>query len=331
MKIFLLSNQPDRTTRLQLFGKTLAGLGHEVIVPRFTSTNWLTVAHEAKQQIKKIKPDIVQIFNVPDVIYKGIPNLKGKYFQKLFYDYRSPWGIELSEYVGWFGKAFGEHHERHLIKNADRITTVNSPLAHKLLGYKKNDSPVIIPNYPEKEFSDKCLIKTDEKISVLFIGRLSKLEGAHHLPEIAKAIWESTKPTPMYVVGDGPLDLDMIDPVTVFNPTRSLLDVPWLPHNKLPEIISGSKVCVIPRDETALTPYATDKSVWKVNEFLNAGKIVVASGITVEEPRKNLYIVKPEEIIDEIIKRLQTPPLPLSLSDYHYWEDNKELIKAVYE
>ena len=35
MRVLLLSNQPERTTRLMMFKGTLEGLGYDVIVPRF--------------------------------------------------------------------------------------------------------------------------------------------------------------------------------------------------------------------------------------------------------------------------------------------------------
>ena len=37
MKIFLLSNQPERTTRLLMFKATLERQGQEVVVPKFSS------------------------------------------------------------------------------------------------------------------------------------------------------------------------------------------------------------------------------------------------------------------------------------------------------
>ena len=57
-------------------------------------------------------------------------------------------------------------------------------------------------------------------------------------------------------------------------------------------LIRRAKICLIPHSKSLLTPYATDKSVWKLNEYLFSGKTVVASGVTMEEKRKNLVVVK---------------------------------------
>ncbi len=77
MRILLLSNQPERTTRLMMFKGTLESLGYDVIVPRFTTRSWLGVAGEAKRALQKEKPDVVHLFNVPDIIYHNIGKLKG--------------------------------------------------------------------------------------------------------------------------------------------------------------------------------------------------------------------------------------------------------------
>jgi len=69
MRVLLLSNQPERTTRLMMFKSTLVGHGIEAIVPRFSTRSWLGVAKEARQALRREKPDVVHLFNVPDIIY----------------------------------------------------------------------------------------------------------------------------------------------------------------------------------------------------------------------------------------------------------------------
>ena len=82
MRILLLSNQPERTTRLMMFKGTLERLGYDVIVPRFSTRSWLGVASEARRALQKEKPDVVHLFNVPDIIYHDIGKLKGSCFQE---------------------------------------------------------------------------------------------------------------------------------------------------------------------------------------------------------------------------------------------------------
>ena len=78
MKVLLLANQPERTTRLRMFMGTLQSQGHEVIVPSFGTRNWISIARQAKRIALEQEPDVVHIFNVPDVIYHGFSALRGK-------------------------------------------------------------------------------------------------------------------------------------------------------------------------------------------------------------------------------------------------------------
>lgn len=53
MRILLLSSQPERITRLQMFKGSLKELGHDVVVPKFDSRNWMKMAELEEQYIKK--------------------------------------------------------------------------------------------------------------------------------------------------------------------------------------------------------------------------------------------------------------------------------------
>lgn len=69
----------------------------------------------------------------------------------------------------------------------------------------------------------------------------------------------------------------------------------------------------------------------KVSEYLNLGKLVIASGITKEEDRKNLIVVKSSHLEDAVCEYLNQKPEPLRDEDYRLWEDNRETIREVYE
>ncbi len=62
MRILLLSNQPERTTRLLMFKATLESQGQDVIVPKFSSRGWLQIPREARQVLQKERPDVVHLF-----------------------------------------------------------------------------------------------------------------------------------------------------------------------------------------------------------------------------------------------------------------------------
>ncbi len=328
MKILLLANQPERTTRLRMFEGTLKSLGYEVVVPRFNTRNWISIAGLARKAALAERPDVVHIFNVPDIIYHKFPNLRKEAFKKLIYDYRSPWGLELSQTFGSPGKAFGERYERELAVAADIITTVNRPLGEKVREYAPDKEPHIVANYPLRSFSElkdqesEVPEASDDKAPIIFIGRVATQEGIQTLLAVAKAIPEQE----FWIVGGGPFAWWYLR-----NKPANVRNLGWQPHDKVAGLIRKAKICLIPREESVITPYSTDKSVWKLNEYLNMGKLVVASGISREEPRKNLIIVERADLKDAILKHLNDRPQKMQEEDYKYWDSNTEAIREVYE
>lgn len=326
MKILLLANQPESTTRLQLFRGTIADLGYDVVVPSFGTRNWVTIARACRKLIGRERPDVVHIFNVPDIIYRDIPSLKGSQFTHLVYDYRSPWGIEYQMNFGPLGRVAAEHYERKLAENADIITTVNTPLKDKVKAYLPEPRAVhIIPNYPRKSFLDKKTDDSpppDQNRPLLFVGRVCKQEGIENFIRAAREIPDH----PFWIVGDGPFSWYYL-----LGKPENLSFFGWQPHNSVAGFVRRAGICLIPREENALTPYSNDKSIWKLNEYLNLGKLVIASGISMEESRKNMNIVSTDSLPESIRLYSQMSPEPLTSGDYRFWEYNRDLLKKVYE
>lgn len=330
MRVLLLSNQPERTTRLLMFRGTLEGLGYDAVVPKFSTRSWLGVAKEAREAIKREKPDVVHLFNVPDIIYHGISKLKGECFGKLIYDYRSPWGVELQMAFGPAARVVGERFERELAAGADVITAVNRPLADKVGSYREAaGKPLfIVPNYPARDFLERSEKPSEEDAdlpderAVLFMGRISRQEGIGNLLRLIREIPEEK----FWIIGDGPFSWwylrDLPANVRFFG---------WQPHDRVAGLIRKAKLCLIPHGETLLTPFATDRSVWKLNEYLSLGKIVVASGVTQEEKRKNLVVVKRSELKEAVLENLKREPERLREEDYRFWDRNDKTIKEIYE
>ncbi|MCJ7445384.1 MAG: glycosyltransferase [Methanotrichaceae archaeon] len=326
MIVLLLANQPERTIRLRMFESTLKSFGYEVIVPSFGTKNWIKIAGLAKKTVKKCRPDIVHVFNVPDVIYHGFTRFKGDYFRSLIYDYRSPWGLEMQQTFGAPGRIFGEHFERNLAKGADVITTVNTPLKNKVAAYAPNKQTEVIPNYPLRSFSDNLeqpLYRLEpEDAPIIFIGRVCTQEGIQKLLGVAKAIPYQE----FWIVGSGPFAWWYL-----WRKPHNIKNLGWQPHEKMAGLVQKARLCIIPREESVITPYSTDKSVWKLNEYLNMGKLVVASGISQEQPRKNLIIVDSRDLKDAVVEHLNKRPEKLTEKDYRYWDCNIETIRSIYE
>lgn len=328
MRILLLSNQPERTTRLLMFKASLQSLGLEVIMPKFSTRSWLGIAKEARLLLQKERPDVVHLFNVPDIIYHGLGKLKGSFYKKLIYDYRSPWGVELQMTFGPLARPAGEYFERELVGAADLITAVNRPLADKLRSYAQaKDKPLfIVNNYPARSFLEKSRMAAGsdqtQGEALIFIGRISRQEGIGNLLSLIRKIPEQQ----FWIIGDGPFS------------RWYLRDLPknarffgWQSHDEVAGLIGRAKICLIPHSESLLTPYATDRAVWKLNEYLLLGKTVVASGVTQEEKRKNLVVVKAADLELAVRENLLREPEKLSAEDYRFWDRNDPIIKEAYE
>jgi len=329
LKVLLLANQPERTTRLIMWKGTLQSLGYDVIVPSFGTRNWISIAAMARKITIEKKPDVVHIFNVPDIIYHGFSDLRGQGYKKLIYDYRSPWGIEVSATFGSAGRIFAERYEREMAKCADVITTVNEPLGEKVQGFSPDRNVHIIANYPQRSFCSRDAQIIDPQFAVepgrepiVFIGRVCTQEGIGGLLKIARAI----PGREFWIVGGGPFAS-----LYLWRKPENIKCLGWQPHEKVAAILNNARLCLIPREENALTPYSTDKSVWKLNEYLALGKAVVASGVTALEKRKNLTIVRSENLVEAVRESLLREPEKLSAEDYRFWDRNDRIIKKVYE
>jgi glycosyltransferase involved in cell wall biosynthesis len=322
MRVLLLANQPEHTTRLKMFQATLEELGYDTLVPKFNTRNWIQISSLSKQFIKKEKPDVVHLFNVPDIIYHDLSSLKGSYFKKMIYDYRSPWGVELEMSLGTPGRIMAEYFEKKLATSADLITTVNEPLGEKVKTYIKDGTREVyeIPNYPKNSFLAGEGMAEDGAIT--FLGRVCEQEGIGNFLNLAKKYPHEK----FRIVGDGPFSRFYLSK----KPTNVEF-LGWQPHEKVAGIVKKAKICMIPRKENTLTPYSTDKSIWKLNEYLNLGKLVIASGITKEEERKNLLIVKSSELENAVLEYLDKKPEKLNSGDYRFWESNTSKIKETYE
>ena len=328
MRILLLSNQPERTTRLLMFKATLESQGQDVIVPKFSSRGWLQIAREARQVLQKERPDVVHLFNVPDIIFHGLGKLKGSCYKKLIYDYRSPWGVELQMSFGPLARPAGEYFERELAGAADLITAVNRPLADKVRSYVRGmDKPLfIVNNYPARSFLEKSRTAAPSDLAnerpIVFMGRISRQEGIGNLLRLIRKIPEQ----PFWIIGDGPFSRWYLRKLP-----KNARFFGWQPHDKVAGLISQARICLIPHSESLLTPYATDRSVWKLNEYLLLGKTVVASGVTEEEKRKNLVVVKAEKLEEAVRENLMREPEKLSAEDYRFWDRNDQIIREAYE
>ena len=331
MTVLLLSNDSQNATRVKNFAWSLEQEGYDVVVPYFNTRNWFAIRKQSRKVIEKLRPDVIHLFNVPDYIYTNFPDMKKEsLFKKLVYDYRSPWGIEA-------GMLFGdgmiasvtqnvcERYERKLACVADMITAPNQPLLDKVLEYRSKDTGdiphTIIPNYPIEKYWSQEGVEIPCEDYILYIGRLSNGEGTKNIPILA----ENFKDRLFVVVGDGPQK----HLVSNGGKYKNIRYIGWQDQYSIIRFISMAGVCLVPRDFTSVTPFSTDRSIWKLNEYLNLEKIVASSGITQEGYRKNLYTGT--DITTVLGHALDAKKEALSEADKRYWNLDLKILEGIYE
>jgi len=265
-----------------------------------------------------VRGDIFWVANCPDILVLPLILRRREYIL----EYRSPWSIEVKEEFGqgpWSRIAYII--ENIALNYAKAVTLTTSKLLTKVKPYGK---PVfVIPNYPLRNFGskiskeslrEKYRVKPGLKI-VLFVGRLSRVEGADLLPNIISLVLKRMK-TVFWIIGDGPLYLSLKnleqkypDFVRVFG---------WQPHDKIPDFINASDICIAPRNETAFSSYYNEEGLHKISEYMFFRKPIVACGIA---ESKEYLLVSKAEMGKGVIKALQGKvPLPMPRT----WEEYSE-------
>lgn len=304
---------------------TLKAKGYDIeYVQTPITKNQFKVGKHIYQTVKKTKPVAIHILNVFDFIFWPLVKLKGKAYKYLIYDIRDPWGVWLSaEHNLKFLQVF-ELFERYMANNADFITTVNRPLAEKIRSYLKNKNKqiTIVPNYPPREFLNVDQQKVSRlknefgqnKKIVLYVGAISNLEVSGSYIDVIDKF--KGRNVVFWFVGACKNNLlkqlEKRENVCLFGRKQ---------RNQIPDFISCADVCVVPRPQSRITPFATNENVWKINEYLTLQKIVVASGVTVREEIPNLLLARSSEFSDLLSLALEKKPQYYQPT---FWEDIPE-------
>jgi len=148
-------------------------------------------------QISLAKADMYWVSNSPANFVMPVILKKQPYIL----DYRSPWPLIIKlEFGKGILSRIAEQLAYTAIKYAKVVTLTTSTLLKDVERFEKRI--YIIPNYPQKdsfkpnvscsEFRKLQSVKKDERV-ILFMGRLSKIEGADILPAIVEGLLQKSK------------------------------------------------------------------------------------------------------------------------------------------
>jgi len=278
-------------------------------------------------QIFLSKADLYWVANAPDVITMPLIVLRRKYI----YDFRSVWSNEIrAEFGSGLWSFLARILETLSMKNA-KIIVLNTDTLFE--DAKPFDKPLfLVPNYPSKDFKANIPRSrfrelhgiTDTFKVVLYVGRLSRVEGADLFPEILKELSKHAD-IRLWIVGAGPLE-GWVKRLEKTYP-KVLKFFGWQPYDMIPNFINASDICIVPRHFDHNSRYYNEKGVMKISEYMMFKKPIVCSGIA---PSSQYLLVRENELVDGIFRALRgKAPTPSPRT----WEKNAEpqLLEVVYK
>lgn len=274
-------------------------------------------------QIMFVKADVFWIANCPDVLVLPLVLRKKRYVL----DYRSPWAFQIKQELGSGPWAYlSAIIEDIALRHAEVVTLTTSKLVTRVERYGK---PLyVIPNYPLKsfrvtvpkaEFRRKHGVSEEEKV-VLFVGRLSRVEGADILCDTIARVLEKTDAV-FWVVGDGPL-YPLLERCRERFPSNVKL-FGWQPHEEIPNFINAADICIVPRHKVPYSHFYNEEGVTKISEYMFFGKPIVACGIA---ESSEYLLVDEDEMADGILRALRGV---VPKSKRRTWEEYSE--KRIFE
>lgn len=337
MKVLYIALDPLKYPRIKKIASSLKKLNRvnfEVMIPKFrivprgagrlkrmffAVANYLAVF----LQVFFVKADIFWVANCPDILTIPLVLRRKKYLLEC----RSPWSIEVEIEFGkgpWVRLA--SIIENTALRNAFVITLPTSKLSKKVSAFEK--PTYVIPNYATKnfkaqitadEFRKKNGIKNDEKI-VLFVGKLSRVEGADMFPSIIEEVLKKVNSV-FWIVGDGPLLPFLKTFEKKFGDRIKLFG--WQPHEKVPDFINAADVCIAPRHASKHSEFYNEENLFKITEYMVFSKPIVVCGIA---ESSQYLLVKENEMAEAIIRAMKGE---ISVSTPKTWEEHSE--KTLFE
>ncbi|MEM3641866.1 MAG: glycosyltransferase [Candidatus Bathyarchaeia archaeon] len=337
MRVVYIALDPLRYPRIRKIALTLRKYGNvefDVMMPKFrvlwqvsrvgrflaAAINYVTVL----LQVLFIRGDFFWVANCPDILVFPLVLRRKRYIL----EYRSPWSIEVENEFGrgpWV--RLTAFFERFALKHAWIVTLTTSRLMERVKAYGK---PVfVIPNYPLKtfgmvsvpveEFRKRCGCREGDKV-VLFVGKLTLVEGAGLLPKIMEDVLKRVNVV-FWIVGGGPL-YSMLEGFAKRFPEKVKL-FGWQPHASIPNFIAAADVCIAPRYKSPFSVFYNEEGVSKFSEYMFFEKPIVACGVA----ESGEYLLVDEDgMADGILKALHGEVRP---SRRRTWEDHSE--KKIYE
>ncbi len=340
-RVLLIGTEPERMIRLQRVLQSMRKLGIDVRVlepvtkprgrPRILKgmIRYLTITF----QILLARADIYHFFNVPDNVGLPLTLKRGT----LVYDVRAPWAAVLRETFGKSPLIFlAKFIERFMTRKADHVVCVNRMLAERAVTWGAR-SVRVIPNYPSEDFGptrDRAETRKelgiDDSSVVLYLGKLSKVEGVDLLMEVIRSATRLTPKVKFLVVGAGPQESQFKRFVEREGLEGRVVMTGWIPHEEVANLIQAADLCLLPRPWDSCSPFIGPESIWKAGEYLSLGKPVLAPRMggfaTAPFP---VIAVDPSEMAQAVAEFFRRPATG-SVQPHPRWPESHRRLERLY-
>lgn len=330
LKIVLLALEPERDPRTRKISVSLKKHGYQaeilwpILVQKFITRKGRRIFSGLLRyivyilQIATSKADLYWVANAPDIVAIPLFGLRKRYV----YDFRSVWSKEME---AEFGKTIWVRLARLIetwaMKKA-KIIALNSEILQE--DAKPYNKPMfLIPNYPLKNFRPTVSRQKFRQMHgvnggseiVLFVGRLSRVEGADTIPNLIEKLSKHNT-IELWIVGGGSFQ-ESVEKMQKEYP-KNMKYFGWQPYDQIPNFINASDVCIVPRHRDQNSPYYNEINVLKISEYMLFRKPIVCSGIA---PSSQYLLVKEDDLVDGILEALKgNAPIPTPRT----WEEYAE-------
>ena len=337
MKVTYIALDPLRYPRIKKIAHTLrkySNIDFHVMIPKirlisrggkikrviYAIVNYASII----LQIFFVKSDIFWVANCPDILV--IPLILRR--KQYILEYRSPWSLDVeNEFGRGLLVRLASFVEYFALKHARIVTLTTSRLFIKVKGFRK---PIfIIPNYPLKNFGTVTVPRAEFRSRygcregdsiVLFVGKLTRTEGADLLPKIMEDVLKSRNDAVFWIVGDGPLYPLLEEFAKRFHGKIKLFG--WQPYKFVPNFINAADVCIKMR-RSKYSEYYNEEGVQKLSEYMFFEKPIVACGVA---ESSEYLLVDEDKMADGILKALRGEA---PRSNRRTWEEYSE--EKIYE